>query len=161
MNKPKLYTLILLYWLLSFSFISYFGIIMISAFIEIVGLDLDQMENPVAAYWVSPIQMVEAGLFGIFFGLLFIAVNEVSEKTKIEQLSFGKVILFKSLLYLLGPFEGIVNERNFENVHEFFSSVKFEFLTKILGNFIEIFVVAIRNDDIFNIVSKRCQSFFF
>jgi len=75
---------------------------MISAFIEIVGLDLDQMENPVAAYWVSPIQMVEAGLFGIFFGLLFIAVNEVSEKTKIEQLSFGKVILFKSLLYLLG-----------------------------------------------------------
>jgi len=51
---------------------------------------------------VSPSQYLESTLFAIFFGLWFIIVNRLSEKWHLERLSFGKIILVKTGIYLLG-----------------------------------------------------------
>lgn len=53
-------------------------------------------------YWLSPYQFVESILFGLLFGIWFIAVNRLSDKWELERLSFGKIIIVKSGIYLLG-----------------------------------------------------------
>ena len=55
-----------------------------------------------ADYWLSPGQYLEATLFAVFFGLWFIVVHRMSEKWRLERLSFGKIILVKSGIYLVG-----------------------------------------------------------
>ena len=96
MDKLKIYTGIVLYWVLVMNLVSYFALISVISFIEITGLDMNSLNNPLADYWVSTYQLLEATLFGTLFGVLFIATNELSEKLKIERLSFGRAIVVKS-----------------------------------------------------------------
>lgn len=100
MTRTKLYSLIIIYWIAAMNLVSYFGITLIDGFIEVAHIDPQTITNPLAQYWVSPIQLLEATLFGAFFGILFVGINEIAERWKIERLSFGRIILFKSLLYL-------------------------------------------------------------
>ncbi|MDH3710675.1 MAG: adenylate/guanylate cyclase domain-containing protein [Cyclobacteriaceae bacterium] len=100
MKQIKLYILIVLYWVISLNLVSYFGIILIDGFMEVANIDPQSITNALAKYWISPTQLLEATLFGAFFGILFVAINEITQKTKIERYSFGKIILIKSLLYL-------------------------------------------------------------
>ncbi len=102
MSKLKIYTAVLIYWVLILNLMSYFALVNVIGFIEITGLDVHSLDNPLAIYWASPYQLLESTLFGLFFGLLFIAVNEISEELKIERLSFSFAILFKSAIYLIG-----------------------------------------------------------
>ena len=102
MGKLKIYTGVLLYWVLVLNLISYFTLVSVIGFVKVVGLDLDTLNNPMATYLASPYQLLESTLFGLLFGGLFIAINELSERLKIEKLSFSYVILFKSVIYVLG-----------------------------------------------------------
>lgn len=94
--------MILVYWVVIMDVIGYFALINITGFIEFAGVDLAALNNPMADYWASPYQLLESTLFGIFFGLLFIAVNELSIRFNIDRLSFGYIILIKSTIYLVG-----------------------------------------------------------
>ncbi len=100
MKQIKLYILIVLYWVISLNLVSYFGIILIDGFMEVANIDPQSITNALAKYWISPTQLLEATLFGAFFGILFVAINEITQRTKVERYSFGKIILIKSLLYL-------------------------------------------------------------
>ncbi|UII34076.1 adenylate/guanylate cyclase domain-containing protein [Fulvivirga ulvae] len=102
MNKLKLYIIILLYWVFIMGLSSWFALANVTGFIELADIDLSAIQNPVIKYWASPFQMLEATLFGLLFGLLFIGANEISEKLLVEKYSFGKVILIKSAVYLGG-----------------------------------------------------------
>jgi adenylate cyclase len=74
----------------------------IYSFVEFFNLDLNLEKNAMFQYWVSPSQYLESNLFAIFFGLWFIVFNRLSEEWHIERLSFGKIILVKSGIYLVG-----------------------------------------------------------
>jgi adenylate cyclase len=50
-------------------------------------------------YFFSGYQYLEASLFGLIFGTLFAFVNHITENLRILKNSFGKVILFRSILY--------------------------------------------------------------
>ena len=100
--------MIILYWVVVMNLVSYFGIVLIDGFIEVANIDPESIDNPLAQYWVSPVQLLEATLFGLFFGILFLVVNEISERRRIERLSFGKIILIKSLLYLVAFFVAMI-----------------------------------------------------
>ena len=81
---------------------SYFALTNINSLIHVAKIDVVQLDNPVINYWASPLLMLEATLFGLLIGILFIATNIVAEKLAVEKYSFGKIILFKSLMYLAG-----------------------------------------------------------
>ncbi len=102
MDKLKIYTGIVLYWVVVMNLVSYFALVSVVSFVEITSLDLNSLNNPLADYLVSAYQLLESTLAGTLFGVLFIAVNELSEKLKIERLSFSHAILFKSAIYLVG-----------------------------------------------------------
>lgn len=55
-----------------------------------------------AQYWLSPHQYLEGSIFGLLFALLFIQVNTISRKLKIETFGFGKSILINTGIYFLG-----------------------------------------------------------
>jgi len=74
----------------------------IYSFLEFFKLDVLLKDNAMANYWLSPSQFLESTLFAIFFGIWFIVVNRLSEKWHLERLSFGKIILVKTGIYLLG-----------------------------------------------------------
>lgn len=102
MNKLKLNLLILLYWVFIMDMASYAALANVTGFIALAEIDIDAIQNPVTRYWASPFQMVESTLFGILFGLLFIGTNELSEKLRVEKYGFGRIILIKSIVYLVG-----------------------------------------------------------
>lgn len=82
--------------------VSYFALANVTGFVKLAEIDVEALANPLVSYWASPFQMFEASLFGLMFGLLFIGVNELSERLRVEKFSFGKIILIKSVIYLGG-----------------------------------------------------------
>lgn len=80
----------------------------IYSFLEFFKLEIRLQDNAMARYWLSPSQFLESTLFAIFFGLWFIAVNRLSDKWHLERLSFGKIILVRTGIYLLGSFMIVV-----------------------------------------------------
>ena len=102
MSKRVLYILVTAYWIMSINFFGYVVYISPLAFLDLADISLEDIENPLVLYWFSPFQFLESTLFGLIFGVLFIGVNEFSEKIRIERFGFGRIILFKSLIYLAG-----------------------------------------------------------
>ena len=94
--------LIMIYWLVSINSLSLIAMLSIYSFLDFFKLDIHLKDNLMADYWLSPSQFLESTLFAIFFGLWFIVVNRLSEKWHLERLSFGKIILVKTGIYLLG-----------------------------------------------------------
>ena len=94
-------SLIVLYWILTITMLSFISISSIKGFLNLSGFEVD-MANEMALYWLSPHQYLESFLFGLFFGLLFIQVNALSKRLKIEKFGFGKSILINSGIYVLG-----------------------------------------------------------
>lgn len=94
--------LIIIYWLVSINLLSLMAMFTIYSFLEFFELNIQLQDNAMANYWLSPNQFLESSLFAIFFGLWFIVVNRLSDKWHLERLSFGKIILVKTGIYLLG-----------------------------------------------------------
>jgi adenylate cyclase len=77
------------------------GLIFISlrAFIMLMDLEPFFMANPLSDYFTNRSQRLEALIFGLCFGVSFVVIDELAERTRIVRYSFGRVILFKSILY--------------------------------------------------------------
>jgi len=88
--------------LISINSLSLIAMFSIYSFLDFFNLDIHLKDNAMANYWLSPSQFLESMLFAIFIGLWFIVVNRLSEKWHLERLSFGKIILVKTGIYLLG-----------------------------------------------------------
>lgn len=58
--------------------------------------------HAMAQYWLAPHQYLESTLFGLFFGILFILGNRLTQYWRIERFGFGKSILINSGIYLVG-----------------------------------------------------------
>jgi len=58
--------------------------------------------NELTQYWLSPKQYLESSMFGLLFGVWFIAVDRLSIRWRLDRLSFSKLILLKSGIYFLG-----------------------------------------------------------
>jgi len=66
-------------------------------------LSFDQRTMPaLSAYWLSYKQYIEASLFGMLFAMLFIFSHQIAERKEFGRLSFGRIILLKSVVYLIG-----------------------------------------------------------
>ncbi len=70
--------------------------------LEFNNISWSKEENPVIYYLVSWNQFLESALFAVFLGILFILINEISESLHWDKFSFGKSLLYKTLLYVLG-----------------------------------------------------------
>jgi len=101
-KKVTSYLWILLYWVFNINIISLMAVLSIRSFLSYTGIDVNEFNDPIANYWVSSKQFLESLLFSIFIAILFILVNELSERLKWDRFTFWKVILLKSGLYLSG-----------------------------------------------------------
>ncbi|GAB4401815.1 MAG: adenylate/guanylate cyclase domain-containing protein [Microscillaceae bacterium] len=88
-------------WLFFSYLISIIAISNVMVFVHTMGLENEAQQNPIAAYWVSYKQLIEATLFGIGFGSLFLLVDFLAGHWNLQRFSFGKIILIKTTLYLL------------------------------------------------------------
>ena len=93
---------IILYWVLAVSFMSAIGQYSVRIAGGFTKIPEEFFANPFVAYWLSPHQYLEASLFGVFFGIWFIAIEHLSRRWQIERKGFLQVILLKSGIYLLG-----------------------------------------------------------
>jgi adenylate cyclase len=67
----------------------------------ILNIDLAASNNVFLNYSTSHLPFVEGGLFGFFFGSLFFVIYWATQNTRLRKLSFGRVILVQTLLYIL------------------------------------------------------------
>jgi len=96
----KIDLFIIMYWVISMISMTMLVMFSIRGFLEFSGIDITG--NSLAEMYLAPSQYLESGLFGIFFGFWFIIVNRLSEQWRLERLGFGRTILAKSGIYLLG-----------------------------------------------------------
>ncbi len=93
---------ILIYWVASLIGMTMLAMFSIQAFLDFSEIDIS--DNTFAVMYLSPAQYLESGLFGLFFGIWFIVVNRLSDRWRLERLGFGRTILARSGIYLLGFF---------------------------------------------------------
>ncbi len=98
------YIYIILAWMGYTNLLTWYTLIMIDVFLNSASIQYDLTSNHLAQYFKSNLQYLESTLFGFFFGVFFILADELTEKTSIRKMSFGKLILIKSGMYLLGVF---------------------------------------------------------
>ncbi len=70
-------------------------------FLEMIAFDQSTMPG-LAEYWLSYTQYLEASLFGLLFAILFIIIHQIAERKEFGRMSFGKIILLKSVVYGIG-----------------------------------------------------------
>ncbi len=104
MSRRKLYNslFILLYWVFSVNFVTTFSLLGVRAFLDYAGIDPDQLTDKMALYFISTAQYIEGLVSSVFLGLLFLFVNELSDRFHWDRLGFGRLILVKSSCYLVG-----------------------------------------------------------
>lgn len=94
--------LIILYWVLSINLFSYISIASVRSFVSFSGVDLGSA-NELAEYWMSPYQYLESTLFGLFFGGLYILINQrLARWLRLDTYGFGKSLLIHSGVYFVG-----------------------------------------------------------
>ncbi len=91
---------LVLIWIIAINFHSGVAILSIKSFTNMTGIEPHLEGNILANYWVAPTQFIESSLFGLFFGLAFVWVDRRYRKAKYAGMSFGSLILRKSLFYL-------------------------------------------------------------
>lgn len=93
--------LVLLYWIMGVNLITVYLLSSIEMFVEISAIDINALSS-VSNYWLSGHQYLESSLFGFLFALLFLFIHQLTERREIGRMSFGKIILVKSALYVGG-----------------------------------------------------------
>ncbi|MEM8895539.1 MAG: hypothetical protein AAGC88_13240, partial [Bacteroidota bacterium] len=89
-------------WIIATMSVSYVMLVMLRYFEDAVIAAGYSTENALARYMTSDYQLLEGFIFGLCFGVVHFAVHWFTERANIQKLSFGRVILIKSLLYLAG-----------------------------------------------------------
>ncbi|MTI22902.1 adenylate/guanylate cyclase domain-containing protein [Fulvivirga sp. RKSG066] len=100
MRRVNLYAIIMIYWMVFMQLSALFTRAFLNGLLEITSIT--KFNNPLVYYLTSPFQQLEAIIFGLFFGVLFIAIHELSEKINLNTKNFGRIIFFKSVMYLIG-----------------------------------------------------------
>ena len=59
------------------------------------------IDDPMVGYMLSNLQYLESLIFGLLFGTIFFGINRIIDKTGLSRMTFSKVILLKSVFYLL------------------------------------------------------------
>ncbi len=74
----------------------------IRMFIEQAGVGITWQKESIVAYLLSKYQFVEASLFGVFFGTMFYGIHLLTDRYRLYLWPFWRVVVVKSLAYLLG-----------------------------------------------------------
>lgn len=88
-------------WIILILYFGWVTLITMQMFIEPEYLTRLKEINPNIEYMLSGYQFLEGVLFGFIFGTAFTLINYAADNSSIRKLSFGKIILFKSLFYFL------------------------------------------------------------
>lgn len=130
-------------WL--FVIASWIGLLYLFIFISYWGLRHLLRENPLTEYLDSGYIHLEIVLTAFVFGSLFEIVNILTDTTRISRISFGAVILIRSILYLIAfIFAGfiiylvfdsleILSEKQWEETFNLFTPI---YLLSIVSYFI-------------------------
>jgi len=87
-------------------------------FINLTDSQWAAIHDPVVGYMLSDLQYLESFLFGLFFGTLFFGINRLVDKTGLFRMTFFRVILLKSVFYLLSlVFVFVIMEAIFTGLH--------------------------------------------
>lgn len=97
----KEFAIIILTWVAITNIYSWYVLANFKLFFEFSDTLHIIQNNVLAKYFFSGYQYLEATMFGIIFGILFAFVNYFTENLKILKNSFGKVILFRTILYTI------------------------------------------------------------
>ena len=65
-------------------------------------LDPNSLPEAVTGYMLSYHQYIEATLFSFLFAILFLFIHYITEKKEYGRMGFGKIILLKSVFYVIG-----------------------------------------------------------
>ena len=71
-------------------------------YLEMLKIDPNSLPEVLTGYMLSYHQYVEATLFSFLFAILFIFIHYLTEKKEYGRMGFGKIILLKSVTYIIG-----------------------------------------------------------
>ncbi len=139
-NRQKLtsYVIIFIYWFLNINLMAIFIFITLETFVDAAEINKDNLTNSLARYMVSWESFLEGLFFPAFMTALFIFINEYAERNQWDRYSFGKIIFFKSIMYLVGLMiisllmYGIVVSLGFVDPY-YYKTVTHETSTLIIG----------------------------
>lgn len=93
--------IIILSWIIIINLFSWYALTIFEIFFEYSELREIVESNEMAKYMTSGYQYLEATLFGLIYGFFFVTINYFADSTRIRLLSFGKLILVKSVFYTI------------------------------------------------------------
>ena len=94
--------LVVAYWLVGTNLITMLILGSMEMFLELLQIDKMGLPEMVSGYWLTTDQYIESTIFGFLFALLFLFIHHMTEKKEYGRMSFGKIILMKSVFYVLG-----------------------------------------------------------
>lgn len=89
-------------WIIASLSVTSTGLFFQQLILSVLEIDISQVNQEFLNYIVSGYQYLEGTLFGLLFGTVFFIVYWISENTKLRNQSFGKIMLIKTLMYLVG-----------------------------------------------------------
>lgn len=93
---------VLFYWMFSVYVLSVSAVYSIRAFLHQAQIDVETLNRPLLIYWISSKQFVESTIFSVLFAVLFMFINAFAVKKKWDRFTFSKVIILKTVAYLIG-----------------------------------------------------------
>ena len=100
MNK-RFILLVIAFWVIGINIITIYLLGSLEMFLEMLDIDPENL-SLLSKYWLSYNQYIESTLFGILFALLYLFIHQFTERREIGRMSFGRIILIKTALYLAG-----------------------------------------------------------
>ncbi len=99
-NLSEFITLVLV-WVVMMNLFTWFMLSVLEMFFTFSEIEHIVQENIIAKYLYSGYQYLESSLFGLVFGCFFALINHLTDSLSYFRNSFGRVILFRTLLYML------------------------------------------------------------
>jgi len=90
------------YWIIGTNLITLFLLGGLEMYLEMLRLDPNSLPEAVTGYMLSYHQYIEATIFSFLFAILFLFIHYITEKKEYGRMGFGKIILLKSVFYMIG-----------------------------------------------------------
>jgi adenylate cyclase len=94
--------LVFAYWIIGTNLLTLLLLGGFEMFLEMLQLDQKLLPEPITGYMLSYHQYIESTLFSFLFAILFLFIHYITEKKEYGRMGFGKIILLKSVFYLIG-----------------------------------------------------------
>jgi len=88
-------------WTILTLFYSYIFLSFMKLMLYMMELDKRVSSDQIMAYFISNYQYLESVTFGLLFGTATFFINALVDKSSIHKLSFGNIILVKTILYTI------------------------------------------------------------